>query len=180
MAAAHGGYDIERAYVEHGMSTPAIGREIGVAGKTVARRLHKLGVTLRSWRAPKLPISNAAIARAYRDEGMSVGGVAGMLGVSKTTILRRLDEMGIARRPRGGRLAGRLIPVGPGEPYVRARTREGRTSRIHRACWEAYHGPIPKGHHIHHVDGDRTYNDICNLRCMTKGEHTRVHHRREK
>ena len=35
--------------------------------------------------------------------------------------------------------------------------------RLHRAIWEYYNGKIPKGHHIHHIDKDRTNNEISNL-----------------
>src|SRR3990167_8407399 len=30
--------------------------------------------------------------------------------------------------------------------------RDGK--RLHRAVWEHHHGPVPVGHHVHHVDGD--------------------------
>lgn len=41
----------------------------------------------------------------------------------------------------------------------------------HRYVWEKFHGPIPKDHEIHHVDGDRTNNTIENLECLHKSHH---------
>ena len=43
---------------------------------------------------------------------------------------------------------------------------------MHRLIWEAFNGPTPKGHHIHHVDGDGHNNALSNLRCVTpSGNH---------
>jgi len=35
---------------------------------------------------------------------------------------------------------------------------------------------IPKGYHIHHVDGNGLNNDITNLRLMKASEHLKMHH----
>lgn len=47
--------------------------------------------------------------------------------------------------------------------------------RMHRYVWEYYHGKIPKGYHIHHIDGDKANNDISNLRLLTASEHEKLH-----
>lgn len=46
--------------------------------------------------------------------------------------------------------------------------------KMHRDVWEFYNGQIPKGHHIHHIDGDVTNNDISNLQLMEASEHLRM------
>jgi hypothetical protein len=48
-------------------------------------------------------------------------------------------------------------------------------NRIYRRIYEQHHGPIPKGHHIHHIDGDHTNNNIDNLKCVTSQEHYNIH-----
>lgn len=57
--------------------------------------------------------------------------------------------------------------------YYGATTRKGPD--LHRAVWIFHNGPIPSGHHIHHVDHDATNNDISNLECISSSEHTRRH-----
>lgn len=47
--------------------------------------------------------------------------------------------------------------------------------QLHRAVWEYYNGEIPKGYHIHHIDGDIDNNDISNLECISASEHLSMH-----
>ena len=63
------------------------------------------------------------------------------------------------------------------EGYLRATTVAGRAEEIyeHRAVWEAAHGPIPDGFHVHHNDEDRTNNCLENLTLVSKAEHRRIH-----
>ena len=53
----------------------------------------------------------------------------------------------------------------------------------HRVCphilvWEQYmQHPVPDDCCIHHLDGNKLNNDITNLVCMTKSEHSRWHNK---
>ncbi|MDW3782140.1 HNH endonuclease signature motif containing protein [Staphylococcus saprophyticus] len=47
--------------------------------------------------------------------------------------------------------------------------------RMHRYVWEYYYGEIPKGYQIHHLDHDKSNNDISNLQPMIHGEHASLH-----
>lgn len=47
--------------------------------------------------------------------------------------------------------------------------------RLHRTVWEYYNGPVPKGCHVHHIDGDRSNNNIENLFCETASQHESYH-----
>lgn len=51
--------------------------------------------------------------------------------------------------------------------------RNGR--RLHRAVWQAINGPIPDGHHVHHMDGDRSNNHPSNLALLSAAEHLSHH-----
>lgn len=45
----------------------------------------------------------------------------------------------------------------------------------YRKIYESHYGKIPKGYHIHHIDGDPFNNDIANLMCVTPEEHAEIH-----
>lgn len=47
---------------------------------------------------------------------------------------------------------------------------------IYRKIYEQYHGPIPDGYHIHHVDGNHSNNAINNLICVSPREHYDIHY----
>lgn len=50
-----------------------------------------------------------------------------------------------------------------------------RTIRLHRAVWEEANGPIPKGYHVHHVNGNKADNRLENLELLSHGEHSAIH-----
>lgn len=46
----------------------------------------------------------------------------------------------------------------------------------YRKIYENYHGvEIPKGMHIHHIDGNRENNNPLNLQMVTPEEHAKIH-----
>lgn len=45
----------------------------------------------------------------------------------------------------------------------------------HRRVWEERFGPVPAGHDIHHVNGDRADNRVENLRCLSRRDHAAEH-----
>lgn len=47
---------------------------------------------------------------------------------------------------------------------------------IHRDVWQYYIGEIPTGYEIHHVDENKANNTIDNLQCLTKKQHSKIHH----
>ena len=47
---------------------------------------------------------------------------------------------------------------------------------LHREVYKAHHGPIPKGYHVHHRDGNPFNNDPANLEAVSRTEHA-AHHR---
>lgn len=46
---------------------------------------------------------------------------------------------------------------------------------LQRDVWEFHNGAIPKGYEIHHIDGDKSNNQIENLQCVTRKAHRRLH-----
>ena len=141
-------------------------------------------------RRVELPMGKVAARYATGESTYALGRA---YGVNHVTIWRHLRRTGIKMHPRGWQPGNKCSPGPPigntngrkrGGPYrqsggyVLTFDRAGHNSTIHRACWEAYRGPIPKGHVIHHIDGNRTNNAIENLVCMTNGEHIGLHNAR--
>ena len=54
---------------------------------------------------------------------------------------------------------------------------KGKTPRdiSYRKVWSDEHGEIPKGMHIHHIDGDHSNNSIENLTLVTPQQHYDIH-----
>lgn len=52
---------------------------------------------------------------------------------------------------------------------------KGRMHYVHRLIWEAAYGPIPDGHHVHHVNHDPQDNRLENLELLSKPDHARRH-----
>lgn len=47
----------------------------------------------------------------------------------------------------------------------------------YRKIWEEHNGQkIPKGHHIHHIDGNKKNNSPENLQCCSPEEHWLIHY----
>lgn len=51
----------------------------------------------------------------------------------------------------------------------------GRPKYLHREIWSRARGPIPKKHHIHHINGDPFDNRLDNLECILGVAHLSKH-----
>lgn len=57
---------------------------------------------------------------------------------------------------------------------------DGSYIKEHRAVMEQHLGrKLSCDEHVHHIDGDRTNNDISNLVILSRGEHSRIHRKEE-
>lgn len=59
--------------------------------------------------------------------------------------------------------------------YLCGKYFQHKGKRLHRAVWEYSNGKIPEGFDIHHEDGDRSNNQIENLRLLPRSEHHAEH-----
>lgn len=55
----------------------------------------------------------------------------------------------------------------------------GKKYLKHRLVWKIHNGEIPKGMDVHHIDGNKSNNNIENLELVSKEEHAKKH-RKEK
>ena len=51
----------------------------------------------------------------------------------------------------------------------------GRRTLMHRDVWKHSNGQIPVGYDIHHKDGNKENNQLDNLECLPKSEHTQLY-----
>lgn len=65
------------------------------------------------------------------------------------------------------------------EPYLwNGRYLRFNDEFVHRRVWMDANGPIPKGHIVHHRDGNRLNNDLSNLQLLTRAKHCKLHNPR--
>ena len=65
-------------------------------------------------------------------------------------------------------------PDSPRQTHRRYFSRSGG-ALLHRALWEAAHGAIPAGWHVHHKDGNYLNNTLENLGCLDPRAHAAEH-----
>lgn len=63
------------------------------------------------------------------------------------------------------------VAYGDDNYYMNRRSQ--RSPRLHQQIYMDSYGPIPKGYHVHHKDGNPENNDISNLVAIPHGEHTK-------
>lgn len=51
---------------------------------------------------------------------------------------------------------------------------------LHKVIYQEYFGEIPKGYHIHHIDGNCVNNHITNLEALSPSEHSKIHSQKQK
>ena len=60
--------------------------------------------------------------------------------------------------------------------YLSSRNIKGNArQRIHVYVWEHYNGSVPDGCHIHHIDGNKSNNNIENLELLDGLAHLSLH-----
>jgi DNA invertase Pin-like site-specific DNA recombinase len=90
-----------RERYEAGATLVELGRYYGVSNVAILHRMRKAGIPRRTpWPAPKsLPKSEADELRRLYGAGATLAELARHYGVSQSTIFRRMQRAGIARRP---------------------------------------------------------------------------------
>lgn len=79
------------------------------------------------------------------------------------------DGIRFRRYPKSKRRTDRLYFTPGGSDRQRG------VKRLHEEVWRKAHGEIPRGHHVHHRDGDPLNNALANLECLPGAEHLSHH-----
>lgn len=108
-------------------------------------------------------------------EGNSLQQVANVYGVTRQSVYGLFEYNNLEIRKKTKKLE--FIEFNGNKYTIRNNGYYGRTNEsrnlLHRDVWEFHNGPIPSGWDIHHINGDRACNDIANLECLPKSEHTK-------
>jgi len=65
-----------------------------------------------------------------------------------------------------------------GRPMINASVKcKKRWEFVHRLVYKAWHGPIPEGLDVDHINGDKVDNRASNLRVLTRSENMKSHYR---
>ena len=54
---------------------------------------------------------------------------------------------------------------------------KGKRTTYAKWLWEQVYGPVPKGHVIRHVDGNKKNNEYSNLECISRADLMRLNSR---
>lgn len=109
-------------------------------------------------------------------DGLSLNQVATSLNVSRQSVFTAFKKRGFTLRG---------VNYRPFQMYDNKKfslrntgyyslTVSGR-GLMHRYVWEKEIGKIPFGWDIHHKDENKANNEISNLECLPKAEHTRLY-----
>lgn len=121
-------------------------------------------------------IPTEEIIKLY-NEGYSCGSIAVMFSMSRQAVFERLKRSGLELRKK--KIYPFIIYDGikftpSGYGYYRATSRTRHIS-LHRYKYEKEVGLIPNGYDIHHKDGNKQNNELSNLECISKADHSRIY-----
>lgn len=108
-------------------------------------------------------------------EGYSLAQVGEKFGITRQSVYIGFKRRGFELRAKAARPFQEIDGIKftlRNHGYYSATT--GDRQLMHRYVWEQHNGAIPPNHDIHHIDHDRSNNDISNLELYSKSEHARL------
>lgn len=166
--------------------------EVNVTGSAV--RLHNAHVELQALISRRLAMvaanhasefDGSGVMRTSTPQGREVGRFTPGHHYSRATEIRKGERRSPATEFRPGQTAHNKLPVG--SVCIRKETHTGlkrawvKVSEPNvwkkRAVvvWEAHHGPVPRGHVVHHRDRNSLNDEPNNLVALTRRRHAAVH-----
>lgn len=110
-------------------------------------------------------------------QGKSCAEIGKVFGRSRQSVWELFHRRGWDMRPRPParqtvEFAGRKWSLRDTGYYAAT---DGDRAQMHRVVWWLAHGAIPDDWDVHHMDHDRTNNDLANLQALSKADHARLH-----
>lgn len=172
---------------QSGYNINSIAKTVHSAIPTISKCLKGMGFKLVRGNV-ELKLDLNLIKHLYLDERLPCSQIAEKLGCSENAIIKRVHAMccmrslseadKIASESRSTSKVGRINMSG----YTGIRMPEhhlaskGGYVLEHRLVWEQYHKkPLPKGYHIHHLNGIKTDNRPSNLVALPPTKHHEKH-----
>lgn len=102
------------------------------------------------------------------NDGMSMPNIAFKRNVSRQAIYKTVRKLELKGHLKTDRVLN-------GKRDYKTKYVNGKNLQLHRVIYANFHGEIPKGHIIHHIDLNKNHNNIKNLLCLTPSEHSELH-----
>jgi hypothetical protein len=181
--------DLSYLYCVEKKTIREISRIVKLSVWSTHKRLKQLGVSMRPGRPEKFTIPED-LKYLYLHEKFTQHQLAIRFHVSQRQIGRWLETLKVKSRFnntiggefhsrwKGGVIKknGRIFVYCPWHPRA-SRKKRGKGGYVKRSIlvWEAYNGPVPPGHIIHHKNEIKTDDLIENLELKTNSDHSRYH-----
>lgn len=123
-----------------------------------------------------MPKKKSIYDEAYTDylQGLSLEQIGKLIGVSRQCVFKAFKKRGfVLRGPNFQPVQfydGKKFTLRPTGYYSLS---NNKRTLMHRYVWEKEVGIIPPGYDIHHIDENKANNELKNLECLPKSEHTR-------
>ena len=175
-------------HFNNGIAKIQIAKLVGLSRITVARIVKEYLPDLKTEKQKTTDSEIKEIIKLY-NIGLSSIEIGKIVNRGKTTVRRVLKQKDIHIRGhleanvKGEKHAkwnksGKYISKLRGYVYIRVGK---KWKKEHTEVWEKFHNKtVPKNMVIHHIDENKTNNDIENLMLLTIGEHNTIHTKNNK
>lgn len=189
--------ELKKAYIDEHRTVREMCDYVGIKSTiTMAKILNARGIsTNANQRLVEKTLNGMTEGefKAFLEEqyakGLSMGKIAEMVGITPSGVRKYFVKFGIKRRPKyavfqshdtnpgwhGGRNIrsnGYVEIYAPAHPNANVR----KYVYEHQLVMEQHIGrPLRPGEVVHHIDGDKTNNDIKNLMLLSNEDHAKLH-----
>jgi hypothetical protein len=115
--------------------------------------------------------------KSLYEQGFSCSEVGKIVGASRQAVWEKLKNAKVETRAKNElpyvTYNGYKFTISSSTGYYRCTIPKMGRIHLHRYKYICEVGPVEKWQDIHHIDGDKTNNEIGNLECLARSEHTK-------